>query len=518
MWEKISESSILFNKDFYNNNNFYKNNIFIKKLYYYYTNKGYYNIIISQIINILLSNFIIIFIIFLFNVIDYKKILNISDYTYLSEILKWDRFFNLNYFMWTMLVIFLFYTIIKILNLIDSIIKYYYIKKYYNENLDICDKKLDYTNWGTIINKISENQGEYIDINLINNIISHKENYLIILFDHNIIKYTHLTNLMEWNIVYCILLKVFSHYNNNIKNDKDIFYNKKNIIRNIQYTTKIISIINFIFMPFILTIMLFFNIFNYGEQFYNNPHLLTSRIFTKNARWKFRYYNELNHEFENRLNKIEKISLEYTKSFTNNFFILISKLILFVCSSLFITLIILSLLNDKLLIYVLITKNQSILWIIGILGSIIAILKSDNRKIDPCSLINQICENIYIEKNFLEIYDIFQQNTKFCVLYEYKIINIIMDIFYTIMAPFQLWELSYNIEYIINFIFKNTMEHEELNYICKLSYFKEIELNNISNIKSILSMKYFKKNHPKWDIYKKEKLFNITREVKINII
>ena len=131
MWEKISESSILFNKDFYNNNNFYKNNIFIKKLYYYYTNKGYYNIIISQIINILLSNFIIIFIIFLFNVIDYKKILNISDYTYLSEILKWDRFFNLNYFMWTMLVIFLFYTIIKILNLIDSIIKYYYIKKYY---------------------------------------------------------------------------------------------------------------------------------------------------------------------------------------------------------------------------------------------------------------------------------------------------------------------------------------------------------------------------------------------------
>ena len=93
-----------------------------------------------------------------------------------------------------------------------------------------------------------------------------------------------------------------------------------------------------------------------------------------------------------------------------------------------------------------------------------------------------------------------------------------MDIFYTIMAPFQLWELSYNIKYIINFIFKNTMEHEELNYICKLSYFKEIELNNISNIKSILSMKYFKKNHPKWDIYKKEKLFNITREVKINII
>ena len=167
MWEKISESSILFNKDFYNNNNFYKKNIFIKKKYFYYINKGYYNIIFSQVINLILSNFIILFIIFLFNVIDYKKIMKVSDYTYFSDILLWDNFFNLNYFMWIMIVIFLFYTIIKILNLIDSVIKYYYIKKYFNENLDICDKILEYTKWENIIEKISENLDEKIDITLI---------------------------------------------------------------------------------------------------------------------------------------------------------------------------------------------------------------------------------------------------------------------------------------------------------------------------------------------------------------
>ena len=487
MWEKISESSILFNKDFYNNNKFYKNNIFIKKLYFYYINKGYYNIIFSQAINLILSNFIILFIIFLFNVIDYKKIMRVSDYTYFSDILLWDNFFNLNYFMWIMIVIFLFYTIIKILNLIDSAIKYYYIKKYYNENLNICDKILEYTKWENIIEKISENRDEKIDINLVNNIISYKENYLIVLFDHNIIKFPHLTNLMEWNIIYCILLKIFSHYNTNIKNDRDLFYNKKALINNIQYIIKVISIINFIFMPFILTIMLFFNIFNYGEQFYNNPHLLTSRIYTKNAKWKFRYYNELNHEFENRLSKIETISLDYTKSLSNNLVLLVSKLILFICSTFFITLIILSLLNDKLLIYVLITKNQSIIWIIGILASIITILKSSNTKLDPYDLINQICKVIYIEENFLENYDIFIQNKIFCKLYQYKITNIIKDIFYTILTPFHLWEISYNTEYIINFIFRNTIEHDELNYICKLSNFNETLLftentNRINNI------------------------------------
>ena len=55
----------------------------------------------------------------------------------------------------------------------------------------------------------------------------------------------------------------------------------------------------------ILIFMLFYNIFNYGEEFYNQPSQLTNRIFTKQALWKYRYYNEFPHEFNKRLERTQ---------------------------------------------------------------------------------------------------------------------------------------------------------------------------------------------------------------------
>ena len=67
MWEKLNNSSLLFSKNFYlsNESNFYLRTSFINKLYYYYCQKGYYNIISTQIVNLLISNFMILFIMFL---------------------------------------------------------------------------------------------------------------------------------------------------------------------------------------------------------------------------------------------------------------------------------------------------------------------------------------------------------------------------------------------------------------------------------------------------------------------
>ena len=48
-----------------------RENGFINKLYFYYCQKGYYNIISTQIVNLLISNFMILFIMFLVNCVDF---------------------------------------------------------------------------------------------------------------------------------------------------------------------------------------------------------------------------------------------------------------------------------------------------------------------------------------------------------------------------------------------------------------------------------------------------------------
>jgi autophagy-related protein 9 len=528
MWEKVSVSSILFNRNFYDSNNFYLNSVFIKKVYFYYTTGGYYNIITTQITNILVSNFIIWFILFLINVIDYQKIIGLNETIYYNELFKWGNFFNLNYFMWIMVVIFLIYTLIKILNLFDNIIKYYHIKKFFNKTININDEHLNFIEWETIIDKISSSQSQKLDICLINSIITTKDNYIVALFDEGIISIEHLTNLMEWNIIYCILMKLLQHFNKNCLNDKEYYQDKNLIVNEIQILTKTISIINFIFMPFILTIMLFYTIFSYGEQFYNNPMLLGSRIFTRIAKLKFKYYNELNDEHNRRLASIEKLSTCYTKLFSNNIYNEIAKLIVFILSSFFIVIVFLSVLNDKILLNVLITKNQSLLWIIGIIGSIIAIFKVGEKKNEnPQKIMDKITDKVFIEKDFSKFSYKNENYNKFCDLYQFKIVYLVKEIIYTILTPFHLWIISYNIETIASHIIDITKSHDEIFFINKYSDFSTLFDSNIGNTenrenrdenKLQLSFKIFREKYPEWEKKRFKKIYNMEESVQINII
>ena len=81
MWEKINNSSLLFSKTFIenkSNHSIYSNRVFFNRIYFYYVNKGYYRIIINSVVNLLVSNFLVFFILFLFNCIDYRGLLNLQ--------------------------------------------------------------------------------------------------------------------------------------------------------------------------------------------------------------------------------------------------------------------------------------------------------------------------------------------------------------------------------------------------------------------------------------------------------
>jgi len=317
---------------------------------------------------------------------------------------------------------------------------------------------------------------------------------------------------MEWNINYCILFKMFAEEEDGDGEDK------KKII---YLRLRVVAIINFIFMPFILVFMLFYNIFNYGEEFYNKPTLLTTRMITRKALWKYRYYNELPHDFEERMNKIDKNAKKYISQFKNDYIISISKLIVFVCSSFFILLILLTLINDKILIYVTLFNNKSILWFISILASLIAIFKRSHTHFEePKLYMKEISKIIYLKKDFVEKSNSNEIKQLFIKDYQYKIIIIVKDIIYTILTPFRLWLLANNIDNIINFINSNISDNEFNS--CRIAEFDAelfASLNDNSNIsKKSKSLEYFNTLYPDWYIYMVNKLNGMTNEIRVNVI
>jgi len=506
MWNKINNSLLFYSENFYNND-IYKNRNFIKQIYFYYKNKGIKNILLSHIINIIISIFLFFFIIFLFNCVEYKLLFKVSDYAKLTEFINWNNYFNFNMYFVCLFISFSIFIITKLINIIELTYTYNKIKHYYNINLNITDEELEYIKWETVINRMEKYNEESINIYKINSIILFYDNYLNALFDNKIINIAHLTNLMEWNIQYCILFKLFDKSEDNIK-------------KNIYYRLRFVSIINFIFMPFILIFILFYNIFNYGEEFYNKPTLLTTRVFTKLALWKFKYYNELPHDFDYRISKVIEPSNKYIKQFKNDYINSFFKLIVFICSSFFIILITLSLINDKLLLYIIIFNNKSIIWFISILASVIAIFKTNNTSLtEPKLYMNKISDYLHLDKKFVDESNNKTIKTKFLTYYQYKIINILKDIVYTILTPFRLWMLANEIDNIFEFV-TNNINHDN---ICKLADFNDESFGNIVNDdyeinKTNVSLLYYNDLYPHWSNYMVKKINGQTNELKMNVI
>lgn len=495
MWE----SSIFYTKNIYETNKYYLKSSFINKLYNYYIYKGYFNIISIQIINILVTTFLVLFSIFLYNCVDYDKILKMDNKTYIGDVIDFDNFFNLIPILWVVLITLSLFIILKIICLIDDILVYRNIKFFYNKILCINETDIQNMYWLDILNKMKEKYGENasLDIYYMVNRITNKNNYFIALLDNNILVINHLTNLMEWNIIFCILNYIFTKEE---QINTEIFRKREYFIDGIQKRLRIISLLNFIFMPFILMFILIYNVFNYGENFYNNPETLVMRSYTRLGYWKFRNYNELKHNYDDRLMKSQKYASDYLNQFPNKLLDNISRFIVFIVSAFFIVLTLFSILNQHVLINLYIDDNKNVLWYIGLFVSLIAIFRNfiNNKLVyHPKEKLIKLSDYIDIPSKWIINANMNVTKQQFMVYYPYKITELAKNIFYTILAPFQLWSLAFDVENIIDFLIKCTIEEKSLGHVCKYSLFNKNLLNS-NEIKVKQSYDNFVKTYPKW--------------------
>ena len=76
---------------------------FLTKLYNYYKQNGFFNLISNQIVNILISIFLVIYSLFIANCVDWKEISNLNEETHINDLIDMSELFSLNFFMWLIL-------------------------------------------------------------------------------------------------------------------------------------------------------------------------------------------------------------------------------------------------------------------------------------------------------------------------------------------------------------------------------------------------------------------------------
>ena len=254
-------------------------------------------------------------------------------------------------------------------------------------------------------------------------------------------------------------------------------------------------------MPLIIMFIFFYNIFKYGEVFYNNPELISSRNWTLMAKWHIREYNEMYHLFHERLVKSNLLANEYINQFPSKILETFSKLILFISSSILLLFIFLTIINENLLINLNVTESRPILWYIGILGSIIAVTKGiiKNKMIFyPKEKLIEIQKNInFIPDEWVNNAERIYVKNQFTKLFEYQIKSLIKELFFITTTPFELWSISNNVEDIINYFIENTVYEPHIGYKCSDAIFKPYLEDNPNTKKKINnSIKNFKLIHP----------------------
>ncbi|KAI8460130.1 autophagy protein Apg9-domain-containing protein, partial [Phakopsora pachyrhizi] len=491
---------------------------FLQEVYGYYKGKGIWAIGLSRLCNLLTVGFVIGFSTFLMGCIDYS-ILRSSHH--LEEVIVprcVTRFSGLT------LILFLgcggFY-LWKVFSFSQEIAKLWQMHEFFTELLEVSEADIQTIPWHGLVDKISSLKHQHpsttaaaesrtpnlnlqstqsvlqrkLDAHDVANQIMREKNYLIALFNKDVldlrpplpkwmignafIAEKTLTKSLEWNLAYC-LRDYLLDGRGQVRPEFLQSELRAHLAAGLRRRFVMMAIINAALAPFLFLYVLMYSFFRYFEEYHKNPSSIGSRSFTRLAQWKFRGYNELSHLFQSRLIRSYSISKRYVDQFPKTKTSILAKFVSFVAGSFAAVLIVLSLFDPDAFLHFEVTRDRSVLFYIGLFGSILAISRGMTPKLyeeqidSPEVLMQQIVQMThYLPRHWagrlhsLEVYNEFGE------LFQLKMAIFLQELMGVVLTPFTLWQgfSDEKCEKIVDFFREFTVHVEGIGYVCSFAVF-----------------------------------------------
>ncbi|KAN0001003.1 hypothetical protein ACTFIZ_001440 [Dictyostelium cf. discoideum] len=522
---------------------------FLTDVYNYFRGKGFMCIFFNDLFELVSSLFVVLFFTFLVCFVDYSKLFSEQMP---PPALRESVNFSAPIPIWLMvfLVIFSLYWLSKLFSFFSSIKTNWEISSFYKNTLKVNEDDIQTIEWREVVSKIvlvprlcivKENMNA-LDIA---NRIMRKENYIIGLINQRILNLsipfpflrnlTFITKTLEWSLMYSLFNYIFDE-NGIIKSEFQDPTQRKRLSRGLSRRFLTIGILGLFTTPFIFFFLLINFFFEYAEELKNRPGSLFSREWSPLARWEFRELNELPHYFQNRLSLSYSHANQYVESFPSQMLSTIAKFISFLFGSVLAVFIVMGIVSDHFIMNYQIFDRTPI-WYIGILGTIVAITRSlivdENQVFQPAKHMARTVQNThYLPMSWVGKTHTHKVRDEFLVLFEYRIVDFVRDIFSVLFTPFILiFSLPKSSQAIIDFFGNNTVVLEGVGPICQLGDFSNIRklgdnsfgslnhsqnkislTNNAKLEKSIIN---FKCLNPEWNTDNNELLQDLNEFSKI---
>lgn len=467
---------------------------FLEQVYQYYHGKGLRIILLNRVSNLLMTGFVVVLSLFLRYCIKWDflwKPATETEHPKLIDVIALSGLFRMSFFMYICTISFMTIWTWQAWLLMQNVPRLKTMRRFYRSVLMISEDELPTYDFNDIVNKLVYLQSIHpvvpgsIDACEIANRIMRRENYLIALFNKEIIDFTvpvpfiqkhMLTKTLEWNLSFAILTYIFDE--NLVVKSAFLKENTQgNMINGLQKRFQILALINLALSPFIFVFLLIYFVFRYGEEAYKNPSILGDRQYTQYARWKLREFNELPHLFDRRLELSYKKANRYMEQFHSEKLASIGKFVAFVAGSLCVVLIAVTVVNEDLLLHFEITPGKSIIWYLAFFGAVLAITRAlvpdPVRFKDPSKLMIEVQEYThYTPKHWTGKLQTEMVRGEFSELYQYQVINFAQELMSIFWTPYVLWfSLAPKSQAIVEFFREFTVHVDKLGYVCSFALF-----------------------------------------------
>ncbi|KAL0211549.1 hypothetical protein RCL1_005175 [Eukaryota sp. TZLM3-RCL] len=315
--------------------------------YSYFKERGLTNWTVRNVLVLLLNLFNGLFLFFLVAFINWKGLSSCDSTTSCALVaFKPHPLTPFPFFSSFILLCYLSYWIRFFLIFLKDVPKMKQMKHFYNEVLCISESDLQVIPFSVVIDAVASEKVSAENPGLVAyklaQLICRDDNTLLALFHSGVIpldkelfsigpiKIDYFSKSMEF-----LLRKIFveSVWKNSIIDNKlfqSKFHLSHEILRQNIFKWGIIS---FIFSPIIALFIIIHLFFTYTEALYDKSADATLKSWSNRAKWTFKHFNEFSHDFDEKLRLAYSPAKEYLSLFQSRLTVLISRFILYICSS-----------------------------------------------------------------------------------------------------------------------------------------------------------------------------------------
>lgn len=406
------------------------------------------------------------------------------------------------------------------------------IKNFYHEALGISSEKLDHLSWMQIQKKLLEAQKlnqmcihkeELTELDVHNRILRYK-NYMISMVHRDILplsfnlpfigETTFLTEGLKINIEWLLFgahaynpwapfssFQLKPQYKRRACREERASDLKKRIFY--------LGIVNLLALPLIFIFQAMWTFFNYLAVIRREPGLLGMRKWSLYSQFYLRHYNELNHQFKERLSRAIKPANRYMESFLSYPLIECAKFISFLCSAVLGVFLILGIIDDD---FFRVEHALSAMTLLGIILGITLSLVPDEFFVPLHSeLLGIVRDHVhYIPPEWTADPRSSKTQKYFSQLFQMKLSYILEELISPLVTPFILiFKLQYRAPEIVDFLRNYTVDVQGVGDVCsfaqldtKRAYTEDTDINQENDRpvtpKTELSLINFSIRHPNW--------------------